>query len=495
MTDNQLSPVGGDKETVSAIARPISRRRFLKMAGIAGAAAGVGGGLGGLLAACGEEATVTTAAPETSVPNADQTTTTAAASTTSVSVEAEMGRELKIGFASPQTGVLAFFGAPDNYCVDRATEAIGDGIMCADGKKHPVTILTRDTQSDTNRAAQVAGDMINNDKVDLVAAASTSDVVVPVADQCEAAGMPCITTDIPWNNYIFGRGHAIDEPFTWTYNVFAGMDDFYVNYIDMWSQVETNKKTAFLNSNDAMGQATEMSANMYLPPAGFTPVSAPLYNVGTEDFSSAIALFKKEGCEIMHGSANPGDFANFWNQCLQQSFHPKIGAWFVALMFPEGAAALGDLVINQNADLIWHNAFPFTSPLVGDTCQQFADEYENRTGSKWNVALCHGLLFDWAADVLKRTTDLGDKNSVLEAVKTTNTETIGGMIDFTAAVDTSTTAHGPRRISENCYTTPLAIAQWRKGSGKWPYDQVIVGNAAAPMVEVQDKVQPLSYGS
>jgi branched-chain amino acid transport system substrate-binding protein len=484
-----------DEEPAVAVGKGVSRRQFLKTAGIAGAAIGVGGGLGGLLAACGEEETTTTTAAESTTTTAAATTTTAAASTTSVSAEAEMGRELKIGFASPQTGVLAFFGVPDNYCADRATEAIGDGIVCADGKKHPVTILTRDTQSDTNRAAQVAGDMINNDKVDLVTAASTSDVVVPVADQCEAAGMPCISTDIPWNNYIFGRGHTPDQPFTWTYNVFAGMDDFYANYIDFWNQVETNKKVAFLNSNDAMGQATEMSANTYLPPAGFTPVSAPLYNVGTEDFSSSIALFKKEGCEIMHGSANPGDFANFWNQCLQQSFHPKTAAWFVALMFPEGAAALGDLVINQNADLIWHNSFPFTSPLLGDTCQQFADEYEKRTGAKWNVALCHGILFDWATDVLVKTANLDDKNSVLEAIKTTKMETIGGAIDFTAAVDTSTTAHGPRRISENCYTTPLAIAQWRKGTGAFPYDQVVVGNTAAPMVPVQDKVQPLSYSS
>ncbi|MCL5734968.1 MAG: ABC transporter substrate-binding protein [Actinobacteria bacterium] len=495
MLDNVRSHKIEDEEPAAFADKRVTRREFLKGAGIAGAAIGVGTtGLGSLLAACGGEETTTTAAVSTPTTGA-ATSTTAAASTTSVSAAAEIGRELKIGFASPQTGVLAFFGAPDKYCADRATEAIGDGLVCADGKKHPVTILTRDTQSDTNRAAQVAGDMINNDKVDLVTAASTSDVVVPVADQCEAAGMPCISTDIPWNNYIFGRGATPDKPFAWTYNVFAGMDDFYANYIDFWNQVPTNKKVAFLNSNDAMGQATDMSAKQFLPPAGFTPVSAPLYNVGTEDFSSSIALFKKEGCEIMHGSANPGDFANFWKQCLQQSFHPKTAAWFVALMFPEGAAALGDLVINQNADLIWHNAFPFKSPLVGDTCQQYADEYEKRTNSKWNVALCHGILFDWATDVLKRTANLDDKNSVLDAVKSTKMETISGMIDFTAAIDTSTTAHGPRRISENCYTTPLAIGQWRKGTGKWPYDQVIVGNVAAPMVTIQDKVQPLSYTS
>ena len=60
-----------------------------------------------------------------------------------VSASAEAGREVKIGFVTPQTGGLASFGVPDKYCVDRATEAIGDGVVCGDGKKHPVTIVIR----------------------------------------------------------------------------------------------------------------------------------------------------------------------------------------------------------------------------------------------------------------------------------------------------------------------------------------------------------------
>ncbi len=42
--------------------KPVSRREFLKLAGIAGATLGIGTGLGGLLAACGSGSTTTTAA-------------------------------------------------------------------------------------------------------------------------------------------------------------------------------------------------------------------------------------------------------------------------------------------------------------------------------------------------------------------------------------------------------------------------------------------------
>ncbi len=189
---------------------PVSRRQFLKVAGVAGATIGVAGGLGGLVAACGgtEESTTTTAAGATTTTAAGATTTTAAGATTTVSAGAEMGREVKIGFVSPQTGGLASFGVPDKYCVDRAAEAIGDGVVCGDGKKHPVSIIVKDSQSDGARAAQVTGDLINNDKVDIVTAASTPDTVNPVADQAEAGGTPCITNDCPWQPYVAGRSQG-----------------------------------------------------------------------------------------------------------------------------------------------------------------------------------------------------------------------------------------------------------------------------------------------
>ena len=63
----------------------VSRRQFLKLAGVAGAAVGMGAGVGGLLAACGEETaetTTTAAAGETTTTTAAATTTTAGATTT-----------------------------------------------------------------------------------------------------------------------------------------------------------------------------------------------------------------------------------------------------------------------------------------------------------------------------------------------------------------------------------------------------------------------------
>src|SRR5262249_22543661 len=76
-------------------------------------------------------------------------------------------RPIKIGYVSPQTGPLAGFGEADNFVIGGVRKAVGAGIALRDGA-HPVEILVRDSQSDPNRAAEVASKLILTDKVDLM---------------------------------------------------------------------------------------------------------------------------------------------------------------------------------------------------------------------------------------------------------------------------------------------------------------------------------------
>ncbi len=97
-----------------------SRRDFLRVVGAAGATIGVGAGMGGLLAACGEEAeTTTTAGPATT---AAPTTTTSPETTATAGPE--MGREIKVGWIAPLTGSLAS-SACRQYCATRWTSSSG----------------------------------------------------------------------------------------------------------------------------------------------------------------------------------------------------------------------------------------------------------------------------------------------------------------------------------------------------------------------------------
>ncbi len=87
--------------------KAVSRRDFLKMAGVAGATIGAAGGLGGLLAACGSSDETTTTAAATGSTAAAETTTTAAGETTTSAAGVEEGGEIKCGYVIPVTGAMA----------------------------------------------------------------------------------------------------------------------------------------------------------------------------------------------------------------------------------------------------------------------------------------------------------------------------------------------------------------------------------------------------
>ena len=121
---------------------------------------------------------------------------------------------------------------------------------------------------------------------------------------------------------------------------------------------------------------------------------------------------------------SPPDFTNFWKQTKQQGYTPKICGIGKALLFPQTGDALGAIAEGLCTTCWWHPTYPFTSALTGETCQEFADNYETASGKQWTQPLLHFMIFEWAVDVLKRIKNVDDKNQIIDAVKTTKVETV-----------------------------------------------------------------------
>jgi branched-chain amino acid transport system substrate-binding protein len=469
----------------------LSRRDFLKLAGIAGASVGVAGGLGGLVAACGgTTTTTTTTAAAATTTTAGGATTTAAGPATTVSTTAEVGREIKIGYPSPQTGAIADFGVPDKYCATRWAEAIGDGVVCGDGKKHPVSFLLRDTQSDSNRVSQVTGDLINNEKVDMIVVASSPETVCPAQDQAEANQIPGLSCDCPMESFWISRGKdPAKDVFTWTTNFFWTLEDQTNGYVAMWNKLPTNKVIGVMFPNDADGNGDRTVWPDLLKQLGYTMIDGGSYQDGTEDYTAQVTMFKKAGCDLVAGDMIPPDFVNFWKQCVQQGFHPKIASIMKALLFPEAAEAAGPIAYGMTGDGCWIRDWPFTSSLTGETCDQLAADFETRETRQWTQPIgMHYPLGEWVVDVLKRSKNVDDKNAIMDAVKTTHIDTIEGPLYLDEPVAT-----GTRHQYLNGYNAPFCVGQWIKGTGKYAFEFVTVDNTTAPMVPVKSQLQPMSY--
>ena len=120
---------------------------------------GIGGGLGGLLAACGEEeSTTTSAAGETTTTAAGETTTTAAAETTTTAAGGRRaGHAAQSGHRGPDDGTPGRVRCSDQVPDQKVRDVTGGKIVTKDGKERALEWIEYDNQSDSNRAAQVTG--------------------------------------------------------------------------------------------------------------------------------------------------------------------------------------------------------------------------------------------------------------------------------------------------------------------------------------------------
>ena len=388
---------------------------------------------------------------------------------------------IKIGHISPKTGVLAGFAEADDYVLAGIRKAFAGGIV-NNGKRFRVEILSRDSQSNPNRAAEVAADLILREEVDLMVAASTPDTTNPVADQCEVNEVPCITTDCPWQPYFFGRNGVPGTGFDFTYHFFWGLEDVIGNFIDLWDVDGLNKSVGALFPNDADGNAWGDKENGFPKPLaanGYSLLDTGRYQPMSDDFSAQISAFKKADCEIITGNMIPPDFATFWAQAAQQNFKPKMVTIGKALLFPSVIESLGDRAEGLTSEIWWSPNHPFFSSVTNESAKSLAQGYTAETGKPWiqPIGFKHAL-FEVIANVIGRAQDLDDPAAIVEAIKTTNVSTIVGDVDW---------SNGP---INNVTKTPLVAGQWQKtGAG---FELKITNNKFAPNIPITGELKLIS---
>src|SRR5262245_20378176 len=387
---------------------------------------------------------------------------------------------IKIGHVSPRTGPLAGFGEADGFILEQVRGILANGLQSS-GRTYPVQIISKDSQSNGNRAAEVASELILGDKVDLIIASATPDTTNPVADQAEVNEVPCITTNCPWQPYFFGRKGDPAKGFTWTYHFFWGLEDVIGAFLALWDSAPTNKIVGGLFPNDADGNAWG-DAQRGLPPAlakgGYRLTDPGRYQLMNNDFTSQISAFKAVNAEIVTGNMIPPDFATFWSQAAQQGFRPKIVTIGKALLFPSVIESLGARGNGLTTEIWWTPSHPFKSGLTGQSARELTDAYVSATRRPWTqpIGFQHAL-FEVAIDVLKRAKTLEAK-AILDAVVATDYKSMVGPVKWTG------------QPVKNVTKTPLVAGQLQ-GKGE-RVDLVITTNKAASEIPVGGELQLLS---
>lgn len=394
------------------------------------------------------------------------------------------GAKIKLGYVSPQTGPLAGFAESDAYNIKAFLDSEA-------GRNFDV--IVKDSQSNPNRAAEVAKSLIVDDEIDLMLVGSTPENTNPVATTCEAEGMPVISTTAPWQPWFIGQqGNPGDpsswKPFDFAFHYFWGLEDIIAVYTGMWKQLDTNGKVGGLFPNDADGNAWGDPKNGLRP--GFDAVGFSLTDPGryqnlTDDFTAQVNAFKAANAEIVTGVVIPPDFTTFWNQARQQGFRPKAVTVAKAILFPQSVETLGDAGNNLSSEVWWSASHPFKSSITGQSSAELAADFTAKTGRPWTqpIGFSHSL-FEVAANVMGRVSDPSDAEAIAAAIAATDMTTVVGKVAWNGA-------GVPPFAAKNVCKTPLVGGQWRK-KADGGFDLVIVENANAPEIPTAGKMEALA---
>jgi branched-chain amino acid transport system substrate-binding protein len=386
---------------------------------------------------------------------------------------------IRIGYIGPKTGPFSAFAEADDFILDQVKKSMTDGLTIG-SKKYAVELLARDDQSSSDRASNLAAELINKDNIDLLLCQAAIGPGAP--QQCELNGVPCISTMTPWQAWLFPMKGDPATGFKSSFHFFWGIEDIGDVFLDIWKDLPAAKVlgTVFENTvpGNAMGDA-KLGMPGQFAKAGYKIVDLGKFALGTDDFSTHIQAFKKEGVEIVTGLFPPPEWATFMKQAAQMGFKPKVATVAKAFLFPGGVAALGARADGMSTEVWWTPAYPFRSSLTGQSAKQLADAYQAATKKEWTqpLGVVHAL-FETGIAALKACGDPKNPAKVADALRTLKQETVIGRLDFGSS--------GVKNVSK----MRVVGGQWRVNAQGKP-EIFITHNRTAPEIPVQRKFELL----
>ena len=331
----------------------------------------------------------------------------------------------------------------------------------------------------------MARDLIDRDQVNLMLVSSTPETTNPVADACEAAGMPCISTVTPYQTWYLARhpapSPASRTPYRWTWHFYWGLEDIIEVFADMWGQVESNQVIGGLWPDDgdgrAWGAASRRSCATRATGSSTWAATRPSRTASSPRSSGS----RPRGPTSSPGCRCPPTSPPSGSRRPSCGYRPRIASVGKALQFPAFFEAMGTAA-GVSTEVAWSPRHPFTSSLTGASAAQLAERLPGGHGQAVDPALgfVHAL-FEVAASVVKRVGDLGDRQAMADAIKATRMDTIVGPVDWT----------GAQAEVPNVSRTPLVGGQWRRGRS-WPFELEIVSNTVHPEIPATGTLQPVA---
>lgn len=385
-------------------------------------------------------------------------------------------RGVKIGYVGSLSGIRGIFGETEAWTIAQIQARLADGLQTADGSRIPVELVIRDNQSDPNRSASIAQELVLRERCNLVLA-QDGDGAAAIGELADTRGVPVISSMVPWQAWMFPRGGNPAQGFPYTFHFFGGADSALLNFVQMMDMVQTNRTVGTLFLDNPAGQGLmhpEFGLPAFLQQGGYTELPAGPFQIQTNDFSSFVSRFASERPDILSGFMYPDHFIPFWNQLRQAGVSPKAVIIAAAFLFPGGVAALGDSADGVATEVWWSPVFPYASSLTGQSAAELAAQWEAETNAQWTQPLGFGhALWEVGLAAVANAADPTSNESIRDAIAGMDMQTVVGRVNW---------ATSPVR---SVAIMPMVGGQWRRMGGRFPYELKVVNTASAPEIPVE----------
>lgn len=326
---------------------------------------------------------------------------------------------IKVGIVIPQTGVLTAFGAGTEemtqYALDQINEAGG---LEVDGTVKKLKLFVGDSQSEPEKARQVAQQMISGQNVDVMLTSHTADTTVPVSEACEEAGILCLSVDTPDEAWA-----ASDHQYS--YHAGFNTENELLCFLDAWKAAGvTSGKIGVMHADDAEGQAMMAAITAFAAAYGYE-----ICDPGTSNYSAMVRRLKEEDCEIVAGVMLTSDFGTFYRKLKASGYMPEVCTVAKAALFEEDVAAVG--ADRLCSEVWWTTEYPYVSSISGESCEEIGQQWLKLTKDSYVSALAG---YDYANveilyQILKEAKSL-DIEKLCAAADTLDMETVIGRVRF-----------------------------------------------------------------
>ncbi|AEW97923.1 MULTISPECIES: ABC transporter substrate-binding protein [Streptomycetaceae] len=361
---------------------------------------------------------------------------------------------LVMGVVVARSGRLAGLGDPPAFAMS-SLEPWLDRVR-AGTATYPVRLVSRDSRSTAEGGRRAVRELAGQKGARIVVTLAGTQVLPAVADGCEEAGVPCVSSAFPWQAYYYGRGATEATPFRWTYHFCWGLDAIAETFTDLWALSGAGPTVGCLWNDGPQGTWSREAERGFAAVArarGYRLVDPAAYQEPAADLGGHADAFAAAGAELVTSAATARDLALFRTTAAERGTHPRLITCSRRLAYPPSVTG-GERPAQADVATLayWTPRHPYRSSLDGTTAARLAEEYERHTGCQWlqPLGLAHALI-EVAVHALRTAADPTDRAAVADAIARTKLETVAGPLDWTA---------GP---VPNVATVRLAGGQWRPG--------------------------------